>query len=150
MKDKIIGATTFGPSITITDPLYEKICPYQKHFDIEPGEYICGMLCSEDDSDFIYIRKKDASLDRMILTDHAEITSGLIGFFENKPDYKQEEWNDLAYIVECDDNRVWLLEGDYTGFFALSFSLSEYDHGRSPIFMNLNNKGEINALKIQI
>ena len=121
--EKICEHTFKTGEITITDPCYDyKIgARYIQNFNVIPGKYYfyAGHNDTISDSDyyntsFIMIHEGyQLNQDDMQYWDnlHIGVDSGMCGFFENKPDYSSEEWNEICEAFDENDYKLEFKEG---------------------------------------
>lgn len=157
MKVKFVGTKYFGPEVDITDPCYDKDvwCRMNK-VRIKEGEYRCAIWPTyEWHTDpltgkkhrysmvgriGIYLGEVPAQAD-LVKKGYIGVDAGLAGFFNNKPDYNDKEWQKI-----CDDfyatNNKYLFTDE--GF----FSSSGYGDGSYPLYVAYDGNGEIVSLEI--
>lgn len=149
-----VGTKHFGPEIDITDPCYNKnVWCRLNNVKIKEGEYRCivgkqrtryedcfGKLRYDTRIAKIGIYRGDIS-DVRKLEEIGEIgvDAGLAGFFNNKPDYNDEEWSELCSAIEGKDYLI-----NEEGF----FSSSGYGDGCYPVYAEKDANGEIISLEI--
>lgn len=145
-----LGSIIFNAGkVDITDPCYDrKVWCRINDVEIEKGEYGCYYELSDDDRVAMICIEK---VGEMCLDQKWErygsigVDAGLAGFFEDKPDYSDEEWYkvcDKIFAEEKDsglDVHLW-----ENGF----FSSSGYGDGDYDVFCNKNREGKIVGLKI--
>lgn len=138
MGMKKFGEKIFGSKIDITDPGYEKdVWCRINDVQIEPGNYSCyySLLKKENRIRSIKIIHNDY-LTKVCRTEYLDIIgvdAGMAGFFENKPDFKEEnEWMNFCNKVfeELDNTHLDVHLCEY-GF----FSGSGYGDGTYPVFL---------------
>lgn len=90
--------------VDVTDPCYDKDNDYRTTKKVKPGKYL--VLLEKDGNGVnqsLSILHEDHCLEEDLIDagECAEIAvdSGLAGFFPNKPDYTDEQWNDLCNTV---------------------------------------------------
>lgn len=123
---EIIGTQFFGEKIDITDPCYDRDT-WCRMNDVRaiPGDYTCfvtrfvngpsdGVITS------INIVLEDKSSERYDISEMNDIGSigvdaGLAGFFNNKPDFNDSEWDTFCDNIEKGD--AWIYQN---GFFSSS------------------------------
>ena len=163
------GTLKFGPNIKVTDPCYDDSndCCYE-NLTIKPGEYICAYntadrfgvsMCGIYNAE-IFKNLEDIENLHNQINDGFDcigticVDAGLAGFFENKPDFTNDEWSHLCNLTfsnETDsdfkviDNCAYIKNGnDYKGFFTSS---GEGD-GDYHVYVKRNKDGEIIAAYI--
>lgn len=154
LKKNIIGTKEFGSKIDITDPCYSRDVLCRKNdIQIEPGKYTCiawtqtkrkkcesevrpdtRVMIAGIYKDGIIPEQKD-----LVEIGYIAVDAGLAGFFENKPDYNNEEWNDFCEKIKT--GNAWI---DKYGF----FTSSGYGDGVYPVFTYKQN-GKITVLEIE-
>lgn len=104
MKEIICGKKTFPNKIDITDPCYNHdVWCRINDYEIPAGEYECYIKEKSDkETDGwgkrvakIGIRRKKA--DNYTKIGDIGVDAGLAGFFVDKPDYTDEQWNEFVY-----------------------------------------------------
>ena len=102
MKTKFIGTFALGNKVDITDPCYEKGVWCRMTTECRPGTYYgyveIGNYKYGADDDFrvasisIYNEDERVDDDDMELIGNIGVDAGLAGFFNDKPDYPDDEW----------------------------------------------------------
>lgn len=132
-----IGKKNFGSEVDVTDPCYNRdVWCRLNNVKIKPGVYDC-LTHTVDEGKFgirtarIEIRKEDAapelfSSDKFHqMIGEIGVDAGLAGFFNNKPDYTDEQWVS-EYVDHCGDDRHGRINKD--GFYSVSgYGDGEYD-----------------------
>lgn len=153
MKTEIIGSKVFGSKIDITDPCYNRdVWCRMNDVEIVPGTYDCVVNIEDEgmwglrvasimmfhknigDAEWEYV------VSEMSPIGDIGVDAGLAGFFENKPDYSDDEWHDLCNAI-C-DGEAWIFD---EGF----FSSSGYGDGGYTVWAARDSNGTINALEIE-
>lgn len=153
VEREIVGSKVFGPKIEITDPCYDhSVWCRMNDVEIVPGTYDCVvdiadegvwghrvahiMIFHESIGDAIW----DEVISEMSPIGDIGVDAGLAGFFENKPDYTDEEWHDFCNAIE--KGQCWIFD---EGF----FSSSGYGDGGYTVWAAYDRNGTINALEIE-
>lgn len=159
LKSYIVGTRFFDETpVTATDPGYdnETWC-IRTGIKVQPGKYTCvawrgterwrhegkrrsrrrTMICA------IYLDGKIPSQEEwesMSIIGNIGVDAGLAGFFQNKPNYSNEEW-----LALCDKiaNKSWYITDE--GF----FTESGYGDGSYYVYGRKNNAGLYTALEIR-
>ena len=136
----------FGNLIDITDPCYDRdVWCRLNNVEISEGCYSC-VIWIEDDKEFgesvriigIYKDGQIPYSEDMEAIGFIGVDAGLAGFFENKPDYKDEEW--LEFCDSIKEGNAWIKK---EGFFSSSgYGDGEYD------VKAFYKEGKITALEI--
>lgn len=130
-----VGELMLGEKVDITDPCYNKeIASGRMTVDCEPGLYI-GHITMSDEGECgervaaVTISKehKVRSINRMECIGSISVDAGLAGFFNNKPDFSDDEWDDLCGQIE---------EGDAWNLYDGIFSISGYGDGCYDVYAN--------------
>lgn len=162
------GTLKFGSNIKVTDPCYDDSDDCHRNLVIKPGEYICAYnaadrfgvtMCGIYNAG-IFKNLEDIEKLRNQINDGFDcigticVDTGLAGFFENKPDFTNDEWShfyDLTFGNETDndfkviDNCAYVKNGsNYKGFYTSS---GEGD-GNYHVYVKRDNNGEIIAAYI--
>lgn len=140
MKEIICGKKTFPNKIDITDPCYSRnVWCRINDYEIPAGEYKCYIKEKSDKETGgwgkrvakIGIRKEKA--DNYTKIGYIGVDAGLAGFFFDKPDYTDDQWNELCNMVR--NGNAWIV--DY-GF----FSESGYGDGSYDVYVG-HKDGEV-------
>ncbi len=150
-EKRVIGTKYFGPTIDITDPCYNKdVWCRMNGVEVTAGTYTCVAWFDPIDEE---VAVAGIYLDGQIRNDKTfrengfiSVDAGLAGFFNNKPDYNDDEWENFCDILnEPDENGVlkdaWITED---GFFTSSGD----GDGRYPVYLRSNDKGQVTAVEI--
>lgn len=154
MRREILGTKDFQGSVDVTDPCYRRATHCRMNdVKIKPGEYTCAVCYEQDSYEYegktetyelvsiigIYLGGVIPAPGSMECIGEIGVDAGLAGFFHEKPDFTDAEWNRF-----CDEIRrgsAWLTE---LGFFSSS---SNGDGGYDVYTAKTN--GEITALEIR-
>lgn len=155
-RRKTIGTKNFGPMIDITDPCYNKdIWCRKNNIEIIPGEYTCVTWTHTSNYEMNGKTHKDKRvgiigiyLSGIIPTEKSMeeigsigVDAGLAGFFENKPDYTDDEWDNFCSKIR--KGNAWIFD---EGF----FSESGYGDGCYPVFAHKDqNSGKYTSVEIR-
>ena len=153
MRRKKIGTKHFEGVIDITDPCYDKNVWCRMTAEVKAGEYECyvwrhtdkGVYNGEEYKDVrvgiiaIYLDGIIPPMRSMEEIGSIGVDAGLAGFFMNKPDYNDEEWDKFCDSIR--DGDAWIKD---EGF----FSSSGYGDGCYGVYASKVN-GEIVALEIR-
>lgn len=130
MKKSKIGTKHFDGVIDITDPCYNKdVWCRMDNVHIKSGEYDCIIWDQENEYELngkkntynivgiigIYLDGIVPLQDSMKRIGFVGVDAGLAGFFQNKPDFTDEQWADF-----CNQTRkgeAWITD---LGFFSFS------------------------------
>ena len=134
---KRLGTMTLGNKVDITDPCYNKDVWCRMTVDCEPGEYNGYVFVSDEDGwgmrvSEICISKSEHLWDINDMEHIGDIgvDAGMAGFFNNKPDFNDDEWDELCSIADFKSN-AW---NAFNGI----FSSSGYGDGMYPVYASLN------------
>ena len=166
-----VGHIVLGNTVDVTDPCYDKDVWCRATLqDIVPGKYKCEAIIADegkwgkrvskarivldDGSDLAKIAKKRAERARQY--EHVAnigVDAGLAGFFANKPDFDDDQWDEL-----CE----WMFEGDISekNYYIKRFdnntdgfwTSSGYGDGSYDVFAiyeNVDNSPKVVALEIR-
>jgi len=148
MKKSVIGTRHFGDTIDITDPCYKRdVWCRINDVKIIPGDYEC-VIWGSDEGEWgervgiigIYLGGVVPSQDKMKYIGSIGVDAGLAGFFENKPDYSDEEWSKFCDTMGCHDAYIF-----DEGF----CSSSGYGDGEYDVMAYGVKPDEISALEIR-
>ena len=157
LKPHVVGTRKFNGPLSVTDPCYDKdVWCRLDGLNILPGDYTCiaytgtfyyafeGKRHRETRVCVLSLFRCDenfkTAVDQMDEIGEIGVDAGLAGFFENKPDYNDEEWSAFCEAIRDKD---WV-ETD-CGF----CSSSGYGDGSYPVFAKKNADGLITALEIR-
>lgn len=148
MKKTVIGTRHFGDMIDITDPCYNRdVWCRINGVKIIPGDYEC-VIWGSDELEWgervgiigIYLGGVVPSQDKMEYIGSIGVDAGLAGFFENKPDYSDEEWGKFCNTIgHCD---AYIFDEGFC-------SSSGYGDGEYDVMAYGVKPGEISALEIR-
>ena len=149
----LVGVKKFGGTIDITDPCYNKdVWCRINDVKIKPGKYHCVAWMGEDDDwgqrcfiAAIYHTDVKGSLNQFFKKNteclgDIGVDAGMAGFFENKPDYNDEEWANFCNCIR--DGHAWCVE---EGF----FTSSGIGDGCYEVYAEKDENGDIIALEIR-
>lgn len=160
-----IDSKYFNGKVDITDPCYDKGVWCRTSINVKQGTYNCYVrLLTQDYTDrngvvirdirvsniFMVINEYnnevydeiDAdALDNWEYIDSIGVDAGLAGFFENKPDYNDNEWSKLCEDVFF-DRTYGILD---CGFWCSS----GYGDGNYPCYCRKNENDEVIAIMIE-
>ena len=131
---KYIGELELGTKVDITDPCYDKDVWCRMTTDCEPGLYK-GYVEMSDEGDWgmrvatvsIFKGDKMWGIEEMEYIGNIGVDAGLAGFFNDKPDFSDTEWNE--FCGKINDGDAWNL---YNGI----FSSSGYGDGCYNVYAN--------------
>ena len=136
MTEQIIGTKEFLDKIDITDPCYNKdVWCRINNFPISAGTYECYVRMADNEETGgwgervarIGIRKDKA--DRYVRKGSIGVDAGLAGFFNNKPDYTDEQRSEFVYR----DGNAWIIEDGF-------YSTSGYGDGAYDVYIGRKEK----------
>lgn len=154
MRKKLIARKHFEGVIDITDPSYNKNVRCRMTATVKAGEYECRIWRNTETLKYDDRVIKDTRvgiigiyLDGFIPEQKCMeeigtigVDAGLAGFFMDKPDYTDEQWNEIC--TKCGKGDAWIRK---EGF----FSSSGYGDGGYPVYACKNKNNEITALEIR-
>ena len=143
-----VGKVKFKKQIDITDPCYDDDGKFRlKVKDFVKGNwnviqyrqenYIAGLEIVAEGYE-----KEDQKYD--ILYDDICVDSGVCGFFDTKPNYDEDEWYDICFIVDDEDTTIVEKESAFKCNGV--YTHSGYGDGRYAVYCKRNDKGEIYSL----
>lgn len=138
MKQTYIGSFELGNQVDITDPCYDKDTWCRMTTECQPGTY-AGYVEISDEGEWgqrvstiaIYKDGYYVSLEDMERIGNIGVDAGLAGFFNNKPDYPDDEWTKFltengVIGKEHDSNKDYYLV-DYGVFSGSGYGDGGYD-----------------------
>lgn len=158
---ELCGSFRFGTKTDVTDPCYDKEVWCRKTVDTVAGEYHCYVKY-EDEGRWgkrvaaIFIEHQENVIgvcDVFSKIGEIGVDAGLAGFFNNKPDYNDEEWYKLcASLDEHEGDRILGKEVPERVRFHFNecgfFSDSGYGDGTYELFGRKTEDGAYDALCI--
>lgn len=151
MRKNKIGEMILNSTVDITDPCYDKdVWCRINDLDIADGKYDCIVWQKNEGSHMVNGKVgiyKDGEIPQkseMMLIGEIGVDAGMVGFFEDKPDYSEKEWREFCEYVdenptECN---AWI---DENGFFADT----AYGDGCYEVYAHYNYDGIADAIEIQ-
>jgi hypothetical protein len=153
MRKYKIGTKHFEGTVDITDPCYSKGVWCRMTAEVKAGEYDCriwrhttkGVYNRREYNDVrvgkigIYHNGIVPNVKLMQLIGSIGVDAGLAGFFMNKPDYNDEEWEELCLSIRGGD--AWIRDDGF-------FSHSGYGDGCYGVYA-YKRDNEIVALEIR-
>lgn len=130
---EFVGKLTLNGQVDITDPCYDKSVWCRRTSYCQPGEYY-GYIETKDKGEWgtrvskIMIFKDNKACYTWDIIGSIGVDAGMAGFFNNKPDFNDEEWSKLCDAVLY-NGKAWAM---YDGI----FSESGYGDGSYPVFTN--------------
>lgn len=138
MTEQIIGTKEFLDKIDITDPCYNKdVWCRINNFPISAGTYECYVYIADNEETGGWGERVARIGIRKGTAEHYEhkgyigVDAGLAGFFNDKPNYTDEQWNDFVYR----EGKAWIIEDGF-------YSSSGYGDGSYDVFVGYCN-GEV-------
>lgn len=125
-----VGTIELGTKVDITDPCYDKDTWCRITADCEPGLYK-GYIEMSDEGMWgmrvatvsIFKGDKIWGIEEMERIGSIGVDAGLAGFFNDKPDFNDDEWSEFCEKIE--EGNAWNL---YNGIFSSSgFGDGGYD-----------------------
>lgn len=132
---RYVGELVLGDKLDVTDPCYNKDVWCRTTVDCKPGAYT-GYAKFSDEREWgtrvaslsIYKDNIPCSINDMeCISSNIGVDSGFAGFFNNKPDFSDEEWYELCDKTE--DGNAWCM---FNGI----FSDSGYGDGCYELYAN--------------
>lgn len=156
LRKKIIGKRVFGSKVEVTDPCYSRdIWCKMRDVEIVPGEYTCVVWMHKGSYEYdgktyddtrvgnigIYLGGIIPTQKSMVEIGTIGVDAGVAGFFENKPDYTEDEWDELCKKIK--KGYAWIFT---EGF----FSESGFGDGGYPVYaFKSPDSGKITSLEIR-
>ena len=138
-----VGKIELDKHVDITDPMYDRSVWCRTRTQCKPGTYF-GYVDTVD-TEFmgnliakLSIYKDDRRTDLAEMEEIAEIgvDSGMAGFFRNKPDFSDDDYDKLGVITN---------EGDFWNAYDGIFSFSGCGDGSYPVYAS---KGQLPMAKV--
>lgn len=129
-ETKFVGELKVGEQIDITDPCYDKDVWCRMKYDMVPGNYMCYVSTKDCDVWGTRVSRIGICLDgktpaRLKEIGEIGVDAGMAGFFNNKPDYSDDEWREFCEGLGNED--FWIREDCF-------FSDSGYGDGMYPVY----------------
>ena len=151
MRKKLLGTRHFGERVDVTDPCYDKDVWCRTTVTILPGEYTGyiwrewktfrnGTRFAEPHCLGIYRGGIIPPQKKRELIGTIGVDAGMFGFFENKPDYGEAEWQKICQRA-LSKNPSWLHRD---GFITLTAD----GDGAYPLYGYKDDAGNIVALEL--
>ena len=152
MRRKTIGSIHIDGAVDITDPCYDRDgwCR-MTGVKVKPGEYTCAVWHEKvkgAQSTYnvvgiigVYLNGFIPPQKSMEVIGEIGVDAGLAGFFVDKPDFSDDEWDKFCNTLDFEEDDAWLND---LGF----YSVSGYGDGGYNVYANKVN-GEITALEIR-
>lgn len=121
LKKNVTGSRYFGNTITVTDPCYDRdVWCRIDGLEIREGDYDCIYWTKSKDNRVmccgIYLNGFVPPKDSFEEIGTIGVDAGLAGFFENKPDYNDDEWLELVHnFYDTEDKNSMISD---CGFFT--------------------------------
>lgn len=143
MKREFIGTMRLGKWVDITDPCYDAGTWCRMTTQCKQGKYYGYVDIVDTKEDWgvrvakisIARTKVDIDKEKLEFIGSIGVDAGLAGFFSNKPDYNDEEWeNFVNWMYEADptqSGKYWALD-DNKGL----FSDSGFGDGQYNVYAN--------------
>lgn len=148
MRRKNIGKIALGSQVDVTDPCYDKdVWCRMNAVKIKPGNYDCNIWISKEKTwgervgvIGVYLDGNVPSRRSMERIGSIGVDAGMAGFFHNKPDYDDEQWEALCDAT-CGDAKAWITSDGF-------FSESGFGDGEYNVYAQKNKDGDIVAIEI--
>lgn len=130
-----VGSLILGDKVDITDPCYDKDVWCRMTTKCEPGEYqgfaevVNGEYGTRVSSLCIIKKGANCSLKEYECIGSIGVDAGLAGFFNNKPDFNDEEWREFCAHLDFSKDQTW---NDHNGI----YSESGYGDGEYNVYAN--------------
>lgn len=153
MRRKLIGKKVFKGTVDITDPCYDKDVWCRTNVVVKDGTYDCMIWKQTEKVEYegkihndtrvgiigIYLNgiiPRQRSMEEIGVIG---VDAGLAGFFMDKPDYTEDQWQDICDMVYKGD--AWITDDGF-------FSSSGWGDGSYGVYA-YKESGEIVALEIR-
>lgn len=159
LRRKNVGEMEVNKPIDITDPCYDSdVWCRMNGVDIKCGKYKCVVWTfnekyTVDSKEYISKRVGIIAIyhssliqipkqNEMVKIGSIGVDAGLAGFFVDKKDYNDGEWDRFCNHIYKDNKNEWIYDGGF-------FYTSGYGDGNYCVYANKNNNNEIDALEIR-
>lgn len=138
---------TLNESVDITDPCYKRVVGYRTYrlnaIPVVSGKYTCRVWLDDDNIAKVGLYLNDQFVETTAMEHIGDITvdSGLAGFFYNKPDYYDWEWQEICNYIQKKGGYAWLTEDGL-------FTNSGYGDGLYEVFAALDSDKRAYAFEI--
>ena len=155
LRKRKIGVKEFGGKINITDPCYDRDVWCRIDAEVKEGIYDCVVWRQTNYYEHngekypvktvsiigIYLDGVIPQQNKMEHIGDIGVDAGLAGFFNNKPDYTDDEWEKFCKLIADRKKDAWI---NKEGF----YSDSGNGDGYYPVYAYKKNN-EITALEIR-
>ena len=154
---KTIGFRKLGNKVDVTDPSYDKeVWCRMNDVEILPGMYECFVDIWNNEQTHgwgdrvacVGIRRLNSM--GVISKNIGEICvdSGLAGFYEEKPDFTDDDWSEFCDTIHDNYPTIYLHDRELGGrLYGFTVS-SGYGDGVYPVYATKNSKGQVVGLEI--
>lgn len=123
-----VGTISLGCTCDVTDPCYNADVWCRNTVTVKPGKYNCFLEMSDEGAWGTRVKRSWIIHEDFIdLEDLDEgyfcecgVDAGLLGYFDNKPDFTDEEWENLCNSINWKDKYVIDKYNGRDGFFTSS------------------------------
>lgn len=120
--------------VDITDPCYDKTYWARLRGELPPGEYDYAANIDDVVKSICILRKGWEGCAQSKFIGYIGVDAGLAGFFDNKPDYNDDEWLDVCNFIWKQHNKVCEAHLDNAMRCEGVFSSSGYGDGEYPVY----------------
>lgn len=126
-KNIEVGSITLGEHVDITDPSYEKDVWCRTTLPCVPGKYNCTYELSDEGEWGMRVKRSMIALDGFdpnapnnqmrwkYVYQKIGVDSGTAGFFADKPDFEDQEWNELCdFMLKDMEKKAWIVNSELT------------------------------------
>ena len=133
-----VGTFELGNEVDVTDPCYDKDVRCRETLKCKPGEYTAFVKVADTGDwgnrvEYIAIYKDgDTTIGQngdMDIVAYIGVDAGCAGFFNNKPDFADNEWYDFVDKMNPNHNNTYLVSYG-------AFSDSGYGDGCYDVYAN--------------
>ena len=153
MRRYKIGQKKFEGTVNVTDPCYNKDVWCRMDISIKPGLYDCIIWRQMEKVQMynetvtykqvgvigIYLDGHIPNSKKMKLVGNIGVDAGLAGFFNDKPDYNDDQWNEICNLIHSGD--AWITDDGF-------FSFSGWGDGCYNVYAYTENN-DVTALEIR-
>ena len=139
-----VGLVTLGESTDVTDPCYNRNVWCRRTVKTVPGTYSCHVRRYDDRIAELVVVLEGEEPDHWTSIGTIGVDSGLAGFFNNKPDFTNQEWSELCRKIDASPDQNVILNAVPNSI----FTEAGYGDGGYELFAVKRPDNTFSALKL--